>query len=324
MKDTTMTKIYDYNTIEIPIEKITETWEAAFNHKYNPDYFKWRFKSNPNFRKIYIKYIIDNDKLASFYAVSPMIMKDGDSQIKVALSNMTMTHPDHRGHGYFQLLASKVYKELQKDGFACVFTYPVREVSCHIFRKYLNFVDVARLKTMNLSKNDHKSHNKEGYSYEFAPVDHNIIQIAEKLKFSNKRYELLRDEKNLKWRLMDNPINKYYYLKLLKGEKVVQILFVKFYMDSLDIMDYCFSETDFILENDFSVSLDYLFKIKNNAIESINIWTDENSREFKFLENIRFIPTSTNTYFGIIPLNKNKDLNNKEYWHYRYFDSDVF
>jgi hypothetical protein len=56
-----MLKILDYSKKPIPEGKIIETWEKCFNNKFNIDYFNWRFLANPNEKKVFIKYIIEND-----------------------------------------------------------------------------------------------------------------------------------------------------------------------------------------------------------------------------------------------------------------------
>ena len=320
-----MYKIFDYSDKPIPLEKIKETWELVFNKKFNLKYFEWRFKNNPNEKKIYIKYIIENDTLTAYYAVSPMLLeKKGGEIIKVALANMTMTHPNYRGKGYTKLLALKLYAQLKKEGYACVYTYPVRETMCHIFRKHLNFIDLAILKTMHLSKDFFKHTLITDYSFELGSVNKEIINKAQNFTFTEKKLLLLRNKANLKWRLMDNPINNYYYLMITCNNKTKGIIFYKCYNDSIDIMDYCYSADDGFSESDFSAGLDYLFSQKNHNIRGINIWTDVDSKEFNFLESIGFLPTDINTYFGVIPLNNDKTLLCKENWYNRYFDSDVY
>lgn len=319
-----MCKIQNYSETPIPIKNIADTWELAFNKKFNPEYFNWRFKNNPNEKKIYLKYIMDKETLAAYYAVSPMLMKKGNQVIKIALSNMTMTHPNYRGKGYFQLLASRLYEQLKAEGYSCIFTYPVREVSCHIFRKYLNFKDVALLKTMNLSNDNHRQLPITDYSFEYGKVDKNIINLAQSFSFTKKNFLILRDTENLKWRLINNPINDYYYLKVSKSRKTKLIIFYKYFNESIDIMDFCYSNENYEQGLDFSTALTYIFILKNPKITAINIWTDIDSKEFNFLRSLKFVPTSTNTFFGIIPLNNDKSLYQKENWHYRYFDSDVF
>jgi hypothetical protein len=319
-----MPEILDYSEIPIPQSKIVETWEAAFGEKFDYQYFTWRFKNNPNESKVYIKYLMDGGTLVAYYAVSPMLMglPSGET-IKVALSNMTMTHPDYTGNGYFQLLASQIYAQLKQDGYACVFTYPVRDVSCHIFRKYLNFRDITTLKTMQLSKESFKKVLTSEYSFETGEVGEVTIIEAQSLTYTDSNL-LLRDAANLRWRLIDNPVCNYYYLKVVRADQTKMIVFYKYYDDSIDIMDYCFSLTDYLPERDFSAALSHCLNQASPVINGVNIWTDIDSDEFAFYSSIGFIPTSTDTFFGIIPLNDDASLLKKENWHYRYYDSDVF
>ena len=320
-----MYEILDYSDKPIPLEKIEETWELSFNRKFNPQYFKWRFENNPNEKKVYIKYIMDNDTLAAYYAISPMLLeKKGEEIVKVALANMTMTHPNYRGRGYTKLLALKLYAQLKREDYVCIYTYPVRKSMCHIFRKYLNFIDLTILKTMHLSKDSFKHIITTAYSFEVGSINEEIINKAQTFTFTEKKLLLLRNKANLKWRLMDNPINNYYYLMVTCNENAKEIIFYKYYNDSIDIMDYCYAADNGFSELDFTAGLSYLFSQKDYNITGINIWADIDSKEFDFLKSIGFLPTDINTYFGIIPLNNDKTLLCKENWYNSYLDSDVY
>lgn len=320
-----MFEIFDYAERQIPPDKIVETWESCFNKGFDISYFKWRFLNNPNEKKVFIKYIMENNTLAAYYAVSPMLLekKNGTAR-KAALANMTMTHPGYIGRGYTRLLALKLYAKLKEDGYACVYSYPIREAMCHIFRKYLNFQDVATLRTMYLSKDNFKQNLNSRYSFECNEVNLEIIETAQAFSFSNRNLILSRNKANLKWRLMNNPVNNYYYLKICRDSNVKLILFYKYYEDSIDIIDYCHDISDYSPVLDFSAGMSFLFSLNNPAINGINIWAELDSEEFSFLESLQFISTDSNTFFGVVPLNDDKDFFRKGDWYNSYFDSDVY
>ena len=102
-----MSKVEIYHNKPLSIDLIKDTFEASFNIIFDKEYWQWRFLNNPNNKKTYISYIVENGVLAAYYAVSPMIIIIDGKEEKVALSNMTMTHPDFRGRGYFKKLWSR-------------------------------------------------------------------------------------------------------------------------------------------------------------------------------------------------------------------------
>jgi len=317
--------ILSFSEKPVSLKKITETWESCFNKKFNSEYFNWRFLDNPNEKKVYILYIMDNDTLAAFYSVSPMILrKKNGGMAKIALANMTMTHPAHRGKGFSQFLALKLYAQLKEEGYACVFSYPVREKMHHIFKKYLNFHDVAILKTMRLSKRNFQYNYLDKLTFECDIVNDEIIEIALSLTFTDKQYSLLRNDVNLRWRLIDNPVYDYHYVKIFRDNKVSSVLFYKYYGDSIDIMDYCYTNTDVLWGSEFSFGLGQLFENNTDSVKNINIWAEKGSNKYNILKNMRFQPEATNTYFGIIPLEEDSDLLYGEKWHNSYLDSDVY
>ena len=320
-----MPELIDYSVKAIPQEKIIETWEYCFNKKFNIRYFNWRFLNNPNETKVYVKYIMENGTLAAHYAVSPMLLKKrNNGVIKVALANMTMTHPDYRGKGYTRLLALKLYAQLKEDDYACIFSYPVRKAMHHIFRKHLNFQDVTILKTMYLSRGNFKQKPANNYTVEHGNVNDEIIEIVQQLTFTDKKLSLLRDKPNLKWRLIDNPTNNYRYLKISCNNIIRMVIFYKLHEKSADIIEYCYDAATYCPASDFPAGLVYLFRLARPEITGINIWTSVDSNEFHFLQDLQFVPDSDNTYFGIIPLNEDKTLLGKDCWHNRYFDSDIY
>ncbi len=322
-----MVNILDYSKEPIPAVKIVDTWRKCFNNQFNINYFNWRFLANPNEEKVFIKYIIENDTLAAYYAVSPMLLVNRYAPaIKVALANMTMTHPSYRGKGYAQRLAIELYAQLKEEEYTCVYSYPTRKVMCHIFRKHLNFQDISTLKTMHCKKEDliRGSVVKYRYTFEQGKIDQKIIEDVQNLDVTDKNSLLLRDRKNLKWRFIDNPVTDYYYFRLLEDNKTRIVFFYKYYKQSIDIMDYYYRRTDYGREQEFLYGIENIFDKSNDPFSGINIWAESDSAEYNFLKSIGFVPAGRNTFFGIIPLNFDEESKTKGRWHNSYFDSDVY
>ena len=72
-----MPKIFDYSKKPVLLENITKTWEACFKRKFNAHYFNWRFLNNPNEKKVFIEYLIENN-MSDFVAIGRGHLADPD------------------------------------------------------------------------------------------------------------------------------------------------------------------------------------------------------------------------------------------------------
>ena len=317
-----MSKIELYHNKPLSLDLIEKTFEASFNIEFDKAYWEWRFLNNPNSNKTYISYIIEDEVLAAYYAVSPLkIMVDGKEQ-KIALSNMTMTHPNYRGRGYFKKLAQKLFENLKNEGFVGVFGF-ANHNSHYGFRKYLNWADFASLNIFNLKANNFIPPNNLDYKIEFTIENIN----SDSLKYLSKleavhiaKTHLIRDEENIKWRLLNNPSNQYKVQIGKANDEVKSLLFFKNYNTEIDIIEFYYNSE--IQANELLIhNIDALIKNENTAI---NIWSNLHSEEHLLLEKHGFQETIFNSYFGLIPLDNNNKLLDFSNWHYRFLDSDIF
>ncbi len=308
----------------LDIQLISKTFEKSFNTKFDVENWVWRFQNNPNEKKVYISYVIENNILAAYYAVSPCILEYKGIKYKVALSNMTMTHPDYQGKGYFKLLGEQLYGKLKEDNYIGVFGF-ANSNSHYGFRKYLNWQDLAMLNIFNVTPTTFRQylikHNDE-YKFEVLTVDSNTVATLKDLKVSNNLIEVNRSIENYEWRLKNIPSQKYQLLSLTERGNVKLIIVFKFYKNELDLMEIFFN-SDAVAQYQFYLgnSINYLI---SNYQKEINIWSNLYSEEHLLLEKFGFKETSFNTYFGYIPFTDFIDMINIKNWHYRFYDSDVF
>ena len=312
-----------FSSKPIKSERIGELFQISFGQPFNKEYWEWRFLNNPNSSKTYIAYVEENEKLVGYYAVSPMqLAVKGEGEFPIALSNMTMTHPDYQGRGYFRKLAKFLYEELEKDGFIGVYGF-ANQNSHYGFRKYLGWNDLGTLFNFSLIKGNFRN------DLLLSDVDVNIIEceVDKKnlamLNFSgSESFDVasIRNDKVVNWRYTENPVNVYYNLKVSAGNEVVNIIY-KRYNESIDIMDvFCDDRNQ---GNQLSLyAFEYLFA-KN--VEQINIWSNLYSDDHLMLEKIGFQNTNFSTYFGVILFNtKFKKILSIKNWYYSFFDSDVY
>ncbi|MCB2219439.1 MAG: GNAT family N-acetyltransferase [Bacteroidetes bacterium] len=309
-----------------PIDEtlISDTFQKAYGIPLNIKSWEWRFLNNPVTEKVYINYIEINGVLAAYYAVSPVnILIDGQSH-KIALSNMTMTHPDHQGKGYFKMLAKDLYKKLKEDGYIGVFGF-ANQNSHYGFRKNLGWIDLAGLNSFSVDKNDFRLNllkKIEGANYTEAALNLSHIQRAKELICSKQKIVPDRSENFLSWRLLKNPSNQYHTLLVEVENDLKGILFFKFYNGSIDIME-CYYTNQSELDPHLTLinAISYLIAKYNMRV---NMWSNLHSSEHLTLEKYGFKESNFLTYFGVIPFVSKPGLTDLRTWHYRFIDSDVF
>ncbi|MFA4851827.1 MAG: GNAT family N-acetyltransferase [Bacteroidales bacterium] len=320
-----MEKIEFYFNRELNIDMISETFRKAFKVEFDKEYWCWRFKNNPLGKKIYINYILENNTLAAYYAVSPcMVEIEGRGKFKIALSNMTMTHPDYQGRGYFKKLADALFEQLKRDGFIGVFGF-ANQNSHYGFKKYLNWKDLSPLNIFKTDQSHFRSNlikEDKNYSFEESLVNEELIAIAANMRFSTNRINIHRDTDILKWRMLTIPNQKYHVLKVTSGNLVYAEVFYKFYKEDIDILEYFYSP---VIEKEsletLGICINYFIK---KFGKPVNIWSNVHSEEHLYLEKIGFCETNFITYFGFIPFCDDKEILDYRNWHYRFMDSDVF
>jgi GNAT superfamily N-acetyltransferase len=314
-----------YSNKKIELGKISNLFEKSFNQNFDKEYWEWRFLSNPNSQETLISYIEEDNILLAYYAVTPMKIEiKGKGTFKVALSNMTMTHPEHQGKGYFKKLAKALYSELDGKGYIGVYGF-ANQNSHYGFRKYLNWQDLSVLNNFGVNNGDFRSFllsstKKPEISTSELSID--CLKKINSFSFTEKPVLISRDFKNLKWRFYDNPSNQYYSLNI-KVESTELIVIYKKYMNSVDVMEVFYNSDNEELKY-FSLmkGFEYLFK---NGFERINIWSNLYSFEHLILEKFGFKKEGFSTYFGFIPLkDKFEELLDVKNWHFRFTDSDVY
>jgi GNAT superfamily N-acetyltransferase len=313
---------------------IQKTFHQTYKRSLNERAWVWRFKDNPDANQILIDYVVEGSDLASYYAVSQNTLNIAEEgTYKVVLANMTMTHPSYQGRGLFTKLASTMYDYLAQNDYVAVYGF-ANHNSHHGYRRYLGWQDLAVINIMKLSNESLKIRlpaKDLRYGFDIVPVSLKDIKATEKMAFATGEVFLSRKAEQLKWRLLDNPINKYYSLRITDAGELIGIVFFKQHGEDIDIMEIFFDGSINIIEYDKSAESlmtqcsNYLLK---EVKGSINIWSNLFSGEHLALEKIGFMESAFNSYFGVIPLTKDSEtkdiLSNVKNWHYRFIDSDIF
>jgi len=109
-------------------------------------WWNWMYRDNSAGSPI-IWFAQSNDKLVGQYAIIPVKMKIGNETVAASQSVDTMTHPDYRRQGVFEVLANKTYEQAAEEGIHVVYGFP-NKYSYPGFVKKLGWFDVGTTQTL--------------------------------------------------------------------------------------------------------------------------------------------------------------------------------
>jgi len=316
-------KVENYFEKPLKIELIKETFKKTFKRDFDESYWYWRFLENPVSNRVYINYIIENKVLVAYYAVSPCLIEIHGHEYLIALSNMTMTHPNFQGMGLFSLLANDMKKTLTKDGFIGIFGF-ANHNSHYGFRKKLKWNDLCVLNQFQLSKSTMKcgENNKSTIEVFDKRLNEEHLILCDDFFVANSPIKLNRSRKILNWRLIKNPQHQYRAICCKVRSVIEGIFIVKEYEKELDVIEFFYKEYD---KSEELIKTFVSFVIEKYS--AVNIWSNLYSMEHLALERIGFMEKGFNTYFGFIPLSPFEDedtIYSIKNWHYRFLDSDIY
>ena len=281
-----MEKIEYYFNKPLPFELIADTFKMSYKKDLDYKYWHWRFIENPVDSKVYIIYILIDGVLAAYYAVSPCLLEaKGQAPRKIALSNMTMTHPDYQGKGLFTKIAQGLYKELENDGYSGIIGFANKN-SHYGFRKNLNWHDLAALTLFKVSPEAFRSNlsvENLGFKiHSFDFTESHLNDIAG-LDFATNDVFIPRNKEYLNWRLVQNPVYQYFILNVYKDENVLSSAIYKFFGGEIDIMEFFYNPEYSEIKNkllELSIA-----ELNSKYKTQINIWSNLHTEEHLYLEN---------------------------------------
>lgn len=303
-----------------PIQKnlVYDTWNKAFKQDLDEGRWEWKFLRNPNSEKVYVSYMLEDGVLASHYAVSPLKLNYNGQWLDFGLINTAMTRPGYEGRGYLGELAKALHKELEKDGFVGLITFPTRQRTLGIFKYNFQWIDLQTLKIWQVTKPLAGSNH---YTFKTGKVKKSNLTLVAEMLFTEKRFYSLRNEINMGWRYIEHPVNQYYFLEISQKDKVEGLFFYKVFGKEIDLMDGFYSVMS--ISNEIYASAVNFFL--HSGFKGINTWTTGETiqdNRLKLIDAPGFLPLET--YLGLIPLNNKWDLSNGNDWFISFYDSDVY
>jgi GNAT superfamily N-acetyltransferase len=137
-------------------------------------WWRWMYKESPAGEGL-IWLAEANGQIVAHYAVVPVLLKVGSHVEMAALSMDTMTHPDYRRQGLFQILAKEAYLDAGRRGINIIYGSP--NIFSHPGLIKLGWYDVTTLKVWrkqlnwgNLIRSKIKNRFLSGFLQTVAPV----------------------------------------------------------------------------------------------------------------------------------------------------------
>jgi len=304
-------------------EKILKLFKIVFQRELSVEYWKWRFWDNPDGAAV-IKLLFDKDNLIGHYAVIPRKVKVGDSVHPCVFSMTTMTHPEYRKMGIFNLLAQEVYDTCRKQGYYFVYGFP-NVNSYQIFMNQLGWQEVVTLTRLYKSVAGHciEIENRSNL-FEIKRFDTEIDILWDKVR-NNFNVIVPRTKEYLNWRFTDNPSVEYKVCFFKDKGTVRGYIVLKIYDSGTSKIGHII---DLISESNEKITLDLLafaydYFLKNNVLD-IFCWSPPESRYDSLLKGEGFAIVEEKTWFGYRFLSKNEQPINRKDWYLTMGDSDVF
>lgn len=196
------------------------------------EYMRWQYTANPA-GPPELHVVNSADEIISQFVAIPAVCKVADELVPVHLSLNTITHPDHRGHGYFTTLAGDAFQSLEKKDHAAIIGFPNLQ-SIRGFTEKLGYSQIGTLPFLirplrrtgmihaflfgrGRRKGDDLAfyldaasvfRNKEWCCTTVDPSDIRFIKLLERLQ-AGRDCTLLRTADSIRWRYLDCPTRKY-------------------------------------------------------------------------------------------------------------------
>lgn len=161
----------------------------------------------------------DRDRLVGIYGIIPLRLYSGGRQIKGALSDIALTHPEYRYRGIFSAMGKSLYERAYDQGIELIYGFPT-DHSVHSFKKRLqwDYITTAR----PLFCWSCPAEERAGREYEIQEIDQigvefdALWEVLSRGIFS-KCTVVLRDAKYMRWRYRAEPGQDYRIFLALVG-----------------------------------------------------------------------------------------------------------
>jgi GNAT superfamily N-acetyltransferase len=299
-------------------EKLEALFLQSFGKSIEPGYFDWRYFNNGQEQFLFSIETADQLPIAS-YSAFPVELISNDEKFRTAMSMTTMTHPNSRGKGLFQKLASELYAHAERLQIAAVWGFP--NANSHLtFNSKLFWSDIYEIPTMTLdvSKIDARKFaldsgirrdNEFSSDYSQLPTD-GLIRVH-------------RSQAYLSWRYARNPANAYDNHVIARHGTVSSYVVSKMFGDGVDLVDI-----QTLNPEEARALLVHIVRVcYERNLRCIYCWAPSHHFVHGVLERLGFANLAPVTYFGGRDLKSPgmpSGWKNYRKWYIQMGDSDVY
>jgi predicted acetyltransferase len=303
---------------------IERLFELSYERRLPEGVWRWRFKDNPSSSSL-IQLAWHGDKLVGHYAVTETVLEIQGHEVRTGLSGTTMTHPDYRGKGIFNVLATDTYARMIESGMIMVWGFP-NALSHEGFMKGLGWKDIYEVPMFRIDSSSiaQLCDGPDNDSVEeVEDFDSRFDDLWQKVK---NGYPVIskRDSRYLRWRYLKNPDGHYRIITFSDKGNLKGYAVFKRYRDELQVVDLL------IAKNDIEIGESLMQFIITHAVasdaRSISLWLNVTHPFHYALEKKGFRPEGPVTYFGGLDIMSRFDSSLYDFrgWYFTMGDSDVF
>ena len=298
--------------------EILKLFEASFGRPMSEAFWRWRYLDHPSGDPLIIL-AWDGDKLAAHYAASHAPLQIDGEILPAALSMTTMTDPDYRGQGLMEKTGSALYEVMATAGMSAVWGFP-NIFSNVTFQKKLGWTSLCDIATLGLNIGDrHQADTAD--IVETPGIDSRFERLTARVAASAPVCGA-HSEAIMRWRIDQNPVNRYTRLILPDAEEISGYAILKSYgEDAIDLVDFCAEDAD--------AARLMLSAVAGHARAQkrtrVNAWCLNRDANRLVFERAGFTAGGPVTYFGLRAFGApGRDLTDARLWRLSLLDSDLY
>lgn len=300
---------------------IVRLFRESFGRSLPEERWRWRYQQNPSGQAV-IGLAWRGDVLVAHCAASRVTMFAGGQDLQGALVGGAMAHPDYRQTGAFTAVAQTMQAHLAELGFAMVWGFP-NSLSHRRFARDLQWTDIREVPTFRLPLIPRpKLPIAPGGVVEvpgFDPRFDTLWQAA----MDEDGIITRRDGAHLRWRYVENPIERYRILCCSAGEGLTGYAVLKPYQDTMQVVDLLVLD----VEAGLRLIAAAIEVAREGSATKLSLWWNVADPLHHALERLGFVNAEPVTYWSGRVLSRGlqpyKAYDHRR-WHLTMGDSDVY
>ena len=312
------------------IPDVQSLFHLVFNRDLSAEYYLWQFFESP-FGGGYSKGAWVDDTLVAHVGYTPREFIVNGRPGKVLSNHTMMSHPDHRGKGYYSKLIKWAVSNFAEQGWDMVISHPNR-ASHPVQMMHDRYVDITILPALTW-RSEKERHSPVEIQLEerFKPCRNFGDEYRTLCEITSGRvlYTLKRSPDYLSWRYGRRPNTAYFLHEYRSAGRLLSAVIFKLYpREQPTRINIC----EWLCPDDDRVSaerplMDLLDLAEKFGLE-VQLWHSVYDKPRRcWLERLGFYLDVPVFYFGVYALKSGEYLGpytDFRYWYHTMGDHDVF